>query len=137
MGAELVANILEIEKGRTPDWEAAESHLISKSDDELSDVAADLIVHRQDVSEDDAQGAACADERSSKARTALLNVLQSVIDCWHGASRNAIKYEATDTVILIVGGTTVGEPFHEIDDIEAFVASGMARAAGFIVGGGP
>lgn len=103
MGADLVANILEIRKDRTPDWEAAERHLMSK-------------------------------RGGSPTRAVLLKALQSVIDCWHGSSRNAIKYEAATTVILIVGGTTVGDPFEEIDDVEAFVASGMARAAGFMVG---
>lgn len=102
MGADLVVNILEIKKDRSPDWEAAKRHLMST--------------------------------RGSPRNATLLKALQSVIDCWHGASRNAIKYEAATTVMLIVGGTTVGEPFEEIDDVEAFVASGMARAAGFIVG---
>lgn len=132
MGASLVANILEIEKGREPDWQAAERHLMAASDDDLAKVVGRLLNHRFEVADDEDDA-----DRSGDAidgmKEAILKALESVIDCWHGASRNAIKYEAATTVILIVGGTTVGEPFEELDDVEAFVASGMARAAGFIV----
>lgn len=100
MGADLVANIIEIEKGKTPNWAAAERHVANVAPAE---------------------------------RTRLRRALRSVIECWDGASRNAIRYDASATTLLIVGGTTVGDPFDEIDDVEAFVTSGMARAAGFIV----
>lgn len=132
MGAELVANILEIKKGRTPDWAAAEHYLMSKSDDALADIAADLLGHHADAAEGPDQGGTGLERSVSETKAVLLKALESVVDCWHGASRNAIKYEATETMLLIVGGTTVGDPFREIEDIEAFVASGMARAAGFI-----
>lgn len=148
MGADLVLNILEISKSREPDWDAATCHLMQQSDDTLEEIAADLLDHYDEDEDDDEdedededanereaeadRGEDC--ESVSETKTRFLRALDSVASCWLGDSRNAIKYDGAETSILIVGGTTVGEPFLEIYDVEALVASGMAKAAGFIVG---
>lgn len=142
MGADLVASILEMRKDREPDWEAAERYLMDRGDDDLERIFADRLGDEEDpdgeLGEDDDDGAFenGGEDRAgvSETKARFLRALEAVASCWIGDCRSAIKHQGAETVILIVGGTTYGEPLEEIADAELFVASGMARAAGFIVG---
>lgn len=140
MGADLVASILEMRKDREPDWEAAERYLMDRGDDDLERIRVDRLGDEEgpagELGEDDDDGALENDGDGagvSETKARFLRALEAVASCWIGDCRSAIKHHGSETVILIVGGTTYGEPLEELADVELFVTSGMARAAGFIV----
>jgi hypothetical protein len=132
MGADLVLNILEISNDKEPNWEAARRHLMQQSDDQLSAIAARYPDHDHGEDEDVDDEAGSEDTVVVEPKRRFLKALDSVEFCWNGNSRNAVTHRGAHSVLLMVGGSTVGDPFSEIDDVELLIVSGMAEAAGFI-----
>lgn len=161
MGADLVLHMLEMPKNKEPNWEAADAHVMRLSDAEICEVAERYPGDDDNNDTDEEQGeseerdegeegghARDEDDRDGKGQSGddgdedsevteskrrLHGALESVRACWDGEFRNAVRLKGVHTAIMVVGGTSFGDPFSEIDDVDLFIVSGMATAAGFIL----
>jgi hypothetical protein len=124
MGLELVLSILEIKKGRRPAFKKAEKLLNSLSDSKCVEVYA----NKYDVGDDVPQISA------SNARQSLKEALFTVKKGWYGENGIMVVCNGIATTMLIAGDATWGDNVTECEDMFLFAVSGMAEAAGFLVG---
>jgi len=123
MGADLIVAVLEIEKGKQPDFDAAKKHLEGMSEKDCVNAYMDTLMkdRESDVDED------------VNARDFLKKVLEDVKDGWNGNLRGMTTLALSKTYVLVAGDMSWGDMPEGCDAISAFYGSGMAKAAGFIV----
>lgn len=121
MGAELSVAVLEIRKGKNPDWAAAEE-VLSKTPGELAARIVEDIPDEEEVTFDEG----CAKVRLEQA-------LEAVRDGWVDSRRDMTRLALAHTDALIAAGPTWGDQVESVEHIDLFIQAGMALAAGFIV----
>lgn len=121
MGADLILGFVEIAKRKKPNWSAAKAYLKKLSEKDMLQIALEA---EQTESVDD-----LSENFSPKVR--ILESLDHVIGGWDGMRRLMARCEGVKTTILIAADSSWGDPVDEVADIEYFVVSGMAHAAGF------
>jgi hypothetical protein len=126
MGSELIVTVLEMDRGRTPDWAAAEGALAVMSDEALHSAYMEAMGLDEGALEE--RGV-----EHPKMRVEFQSALDALRDAWDGAGGDIVRYMGARTEMLIGGGTSWGEDIEACTQINLFWESGMARVAGFAV----
>ncbi len=120
MSASFLASVLEIEKGKTPDWKAAREHVKQLTVEEAVQTVlktyqavelADVSLERKDC------------------RRRILHAIRYLEKSWSEHS-----LDLRGTTIFIFAGMSWGDSVEGMDEVTLLVHSGAAKAAGFLVG---
>ncbi len=125
MGADLIVGVLEMEKGKAPDWGAAKAVIDQAPVEVLEKMSADYF------GDFDAEpGTPEWDTEVSEFRKRLMRALDELQCMCEGGHRCAVVRECSGGTILIFGGLSWGDdPFEGYNDICA-VADLTWEAAG-------
>lgn len=137
MGADLVLSMLEIPKGRTPDFFAAEDFIKNLPDDKI----LMLLDHRSSITGSDpgtfleeVSGETISkDNRCQVFRNMLLQTCETIRQSWESNIRDVKRINLSRTTILVTGGMSWGDIPEMCEEFELFEDSGAAAIAGFIV----
>jgi len=151
MGADLLVAMTEIKRGRQPDWAAAEAHL-----EKLSTVDCYRIIEQvqqlgvevpseeelarvrqkeqegADLTNDEDIFLSALDDLGDDPKGRLKSALASCKVGWEGGLRMMTAMRGHYTDILLAGGVSWGDSIEECEDLQYFVESGCAKAAGFL-----
>lgn len=151
MGADLLVAMTEIKRGRQPDWAAAEAHLEKLSTSACyriieqvqqygytipSDEEIERVLQKNaeggDLTdaEDDLRG--MLDDLGDDPKGRLKQALKACQDGWEGHLRMMVSLRGHYTDILLAGDVSWGDDIEECTDVQYFVESGCAKAAGFL-----
>ena len=139
MGADFLVAVLEIEKDRDPDWNAAKNHILAMSEHDLA------VILNEDhcLSEDEAD----YDEGDSFIRSIkecfgfsenkslhsyFLDAVDKCESMWN-CDAHGTSFTLRDHSILICGGTSWGDEPEGMGELTRFERCGAAKAAGFFL----
>jgi hypothetical protein len=151
VGADLILSMTEIKRGRQPDWGAAQDHLAKLSThdcyriiEEVQQYGYEIPTQEEidqlrkkdaeggDLTNDEQNLLGLLDDLGDDPKGRLQSALDSCKSGWEGGLRMMSRMRGHYTDILIGGGVSWGDSIDECTDIQYFVASGCAKAAGFL-----
>jgi len=124
MGADLILEWLQIDKGKTPDFEAGKKYVEELAKKPMAEWPKDYIERHlgDDLGTYDAKEEA---ERLSEA-------LKHVEGAWRTGYRDTSIIEVCHKQLLITGGMSWGDdPTTSFNDIDRALCSGISKACGF------
>lgn len=124
MGADLICSVLEIDKDKEPDFEAALAFVKKLN-------TAQLWKAKSEVDQCDMDDFETAEEVETKLRQKALDVVKYVEECWGGTYRNVTKLYLHFSHVLFVGEMSWGDTPEGVDEFVLFDILGAAQAAGF------
>ncbi len=120
MRKELILSGIEINKRRTLKWDKAWVIMDKMTEKKAMKIA--LNAEQGNINYKEGKF-----DPIQRLRKALTNV-----ECgWRGDIAGITTMGLSKTILLIAGGTSNGDTFNNMIDIEYFVRSGMARGVGF------
>lgn len=130
MGADLICSVLEIDKDKTPDFEAAVD-FVKKLD------VAQLWKAKYEVDQCDMDDFPSGEEMEETLRQEALDAVEYAAEGWSGGYRNITTLYLKHSHVLFVGEMSWGDCPEGVDEFNLFAATGAAKAAGFEGGDAP
>lgn len=124
MGADLICSVLEIDKDKEPDFEAAVD-FVKKLD------VAQLWKAKYEVDQCEMDDFPSADEMEATLRQEALAAVEYAAEGWAGAYRNVTKLYLKRSYVLFVGEMSWGDTPEGVNELQLFDVLGAAQAAGF------
>lgn len=128
MSQDLLISLIEIERGKDPDWSMAHKHIDKMNGTKLRKIHGSI-----SCPEDKVRLSECLSVVAS--RRLAHEAIHLMEMGWAGNCSFVQQISGAGTDLLIAGGTSWGDPVEECDQMFFFVDSGAAEAAGFLVGG--
>lgn len=127
MGAEFVLEILEIEKGRKPNWDAGLRKIKALGKIPYGEWPREYRECR------DLDGAPRSNKRVRASHVSTLKAdLADLKLAWANALRTAAKFEICHKNIVVTGGLSWGDsPTEVYDSIKRLISAGITKAMGF------
>lgn len=116
MGACFIVSVLEIEKGGTPDWNAARKHIELLTDEQVEEAV--MSAYQADSLKD----IGCTDPRRM-----LFQAVKTIEGDW---DEHFVPLKHNDA--MIYAGSSWGESVDGIEEMAMLEFSGAAKAAGFL-----
>ena len=127
MSNSMIAQVLEIEKGKEPNFVAAKDHLDQLKDEDKIKAYCDTHGLSQKMFNE-------VGLTLGEIYAAFLDSLNTVEEAWNGHGRSLHKAHLISSTALINGGLLQDEDEDEYwFEVSLFITSGMAEAAGFTV----
>lgn len=130
MGSELLISLLEIDHDKEPDWDLAQAHLDTLTDEVCINTI--LSVSGADEVEDVLPLVPAGTSEGFRAKKRIRKAMESVKEGWANNLPNMVKVQGHRTTILIAGDSSWGDSIDECNDMAYFDDSGCATAAGFL-----
>lgn len=121
MGTTFIVSALEIDKGKTPDWQAART-VVAELDNPSACSALLRAFQADDM--DDIGIEAEYDE----CREKLMDAIKYMEDNWDEHS-----FDLRHTTLFVFAGSSWGDSVNGANEMAMFIESGAAKAAGFLV----
>lgn len=124
MGADLILEWLQIDKGKQPDFEAGKKYVEELIKKPIAEWPGDYLERHLG---DDLKNYDVAEEAAKLTKT-----LGDIEGAWKTGYRDTAIIEVCHKTLLITGGMSWGDsPTNTFDDIDRALTSGISKACGF------